>query len=158
MRGVRRAFALRVALCAALCALGARGAVHPYAGGRFSPLGDAFVFRAGREGLFRSRSEARWPCRVPRVPLLDASRAPLPPPQAAEGGGSGSKGVANGKSYIRLSKARGRAAHDALCSRGVVRSCSDAALPRARRTPRRRLSLRGQPTPRRGTPARPLRR
>jgi hypothetical protein len=37
----------------------AHAAVHPYAGGRFTPLGDAFVFRGGREGLFRSRSEAR---------------------------------------------------------------------------------------------------
>jgi hypothetical protein len=57
---MRPACALRLALCCALMALGARAAVHPYTGGRFSALGDAFVFRAGREGLFRSRSEARF--------------------------------------------------------------------------------------------------
>jgi hypothetical protein len=57
---------LRLALCGALCAALAlcvpplaHAAVHPYAGGRFTPLGDAFVFRGGREGLYRSRSEAR---------------------------------------------------------------------------------------------------
>lgn len=52
---MRRAAAVSLAVAAlpslALCA------VHPYSG-TFSPLGDAFVFRAGREGLFRSHTEA----------------------------------------------------------------------------------------------------
>ena len=36
----------------------ARCALHPY-DGVFQPLGDAFVYRAGREGLFKSRPQAR---------------------------------------------------------------------------------------------------
>ena len=36
----------------------ARCALHPY-NGVFQPLGDAFVYRAGREGLFKSRPQAR---------------------------------------------------------------------------------------------------
>jgi hypothetical protein len=59
---MRLAAALRLALLAAAALAAPRsahGAVHPYAGSRFAPLGDAFVFRGGREGLFRSRSEAR---------------------------------------------------------------------------------------------------
>lgn len=50
---------LLLALCLLLCPPPASPAVHPYANARLSPLGDAFVFRAGREGLFRSHAEAR---------------------------------------------------------------------------------------------------
>jgi hypothetical protein len=78
MRRLR--LALAALLCAALAAHAPRlanAAVHPYAGGRFTPLGDAFVFRGGREGLYRSRSEAR--ARVPpRRARCAAGIAPVP--------------------------------------------------------------------------------
>ena len=34
-------------------------AVHPYADDYFYSVGDAFIFRGGREGLFESKSEVR---------------------------------------------------------------------------------------------------
>jgi hypothetical protein len=54
----------------------ARCALHPY-DGVFQPLGDAFVYRAGREGLFKSRSQGK---------------------------AAGSHGVADGESFIRLAE------------------------------------------------------
>ena len=35
-------------------------AVHPYNNEYFYSVGDAFIFRGGREGLFESKSEVRW--------------------------------------------------------------------------------------------------
>ena len=35
----------------------AEAAVHPYANEYFYSVGDAFIFRGGREGLFQSKSE-----------------------------------------------------------------------------------------------------
>lgn len=50
----------RVALCVALLAslVGvALAAVHPYNTAYFYAVNDAFIFRGGREGLFKSQSE-----------------------------------------------------------------------------------------------------
>ena len=85
--------------------------------------------------------------------------ATLPPrfrsrAQAAEGTGSAAKGVANGTSYIRLSKARA-ATRGALSfpPRGGLRLDETRRAPAA---PARRWSSRGRPTPRRATSARAL--
>ena len=37
----------------------ADAAVHPYNNEYFYSVGDAFIFRGGREGLFESKSEVR---------------------------------------------------------------------------------------------------
>jgi hypothetical protein len=56
MLGHRRWRALLVPLLLLALAAPLDGAVHLY-NGRFSPLNDAHVFRAGREGMFRSHPE-----------------------------------------------------------------------------------------------------
>jgi hypothetical protein len=48
--------ALGLLLAAALLEV-ARAAVHPYSGEYFYSVGDAFIFRGGREGMFESKSE-----------------------------------------------------------------------------------------------------
>jgi hypothetical protein len=57
----------------------ARCALHPY-DGVFQPLGDAFVYRAGREGLFKSRPQARHFCQSwVSTPSLPTAAAVLTP-------------------------------------------------------------------------------
>ena len=47
------------ALTAAALLGAAHAAVHPYNNEYFFSVGDAFIFRGGREGLFSSKSEVR---------------------------------------------------------------------------------------------------
>ena len=47
------------ALTAAVLLGAASAAVHPYNSEYFFSVGDAFIFRGGREGLFASKSEVR---------------------------------------------------------------------------------------------------
>mmetsp|Transcript_1135 Transcript_1135/g.2014 ORF Transcript_1135/g.2014 Transcript_1135/m.2014 type:complete len:521 (-) Transcript_1135:1470-3032(-) len=67
-------------LCAAALLQVSYAAVHPYENEYFYSVGDAFIFRGGREGMWESKSEAvdEW--------------------------GTVAKGINNGKSYIRFSK------------------------------------------------------
>ena len=46
----------------------ADAAVHPYNTEYFYSVGDAFIFRGGREGLFESKSEVR--VRATRKPMM----------------------------------------------------------------------------------------
>ena len=55
-RGARAALAVAVTLL--LCAPTALGAIHRYHGERFLAVGDAFIFRGGREGLVARSNEA----------------------------------------------------------------------------------------------------
>jgi hypothetical protein len=54
---------LAVALVACCCSMlqVAHAAVHPYGGEYFYSVGDAFIFRGGREGMFESKSEVGDP-------------------------------------------------------------------------------------------------
>ena len=54
---------------------GARAAVHPYAGAFLESVNDAYVYKAGREGLFRSQSEARRATASARPREVDRSPA-----------------------------------------------------------------------------------
>lgn len=78
--GAALAAALLLLLSVMVDVPAARAAVHPYNGEYFYSVGDAFIFRGGREGMFESKSEAvdEW--------------------------GTVAKGINNGKSYIRFSK------------------------------------------------------
>lgn len=53
------AAALAAAAVLAAFPRAADAAVHPYNDEYFYSVGDAFIFRGGREGLFESKSEVR---------------------------------------------------------------------------------------------------
>ena len=128
----------RLALCALLLLLpgphvsrlGTQAAVHVY-DGTFAPLNDAFVFRAGREGMFRSHPDdtASLP---PRLRTPPAPHAPLLVQEAS--------GIANGMSNIRLSEAR----RTRRCARRSSRPSSPPALRLSSFAPR--MSRRGTRT------------
>ena len=58
-----RSFVVATALAVATILVGfphaTDAAVHPYNNEYFYSVGDAFIFRGGREGLFESKSEVR---------------------------------------------------------------------------------------------------
>lgn len=58
----RGGWALALALSLAALAPGCEAAVHPYNTQYFYAVNDAFIFRGGREGLFKSQSEVRAAC------------------------------------------------------------------------------------------------
>ena len=55
----RSCFAAVAALAFAAAVVITDAAVHPYNNEYFYSVGDAFIFRGGREGLFESKSEVR---------------------------------------------------------------------------------------------------
>lgn len=64
--------ALGLLLAAALLQV-ARAAVHPYSGEYFYSVGDAFIFRGGREGMFESKSEVGLAALTLTKPPLEAT-------------------------------------------------------------------------------------
>ena len=86
-RGARAALAVAVTLL--LCAPTALGAIHRYHGERFLAVGDAFIFRGGREGLVARSNEAD---------LADEEAA------ATAATARVGRNVGNGNTFIRFSR------------------------------------------------------